>query len=101
MLNPDSKLTLDMSPYNELTVPIYDIWNIKIFHPSDRPVRKIHLCRESSDIVKKDHFVKTARILSLSALTKSRNKPFMCSELAHKLAEDVDQGVLLKMDDFF
>ena len=24
----------------------------------------------------------------------------MCSELAHKLAEDVDQGVLLKMDDF-
>ena len=49
---------------------------------------------------KKDHFVRTARILSLSALKRLENKPFMCSELAHKLSEDVDQGVLVKLEDY-
>ena len=40
VLNSDSKLTLDMHPYNQLTFPIYDIRNIKISHPSDRPMGK-------------------------------------------------------------
>ena len=51
-------------------------------------------------LLKKDHFVKTARISSLPALSRLKNKPFMCLELAHKLAEDVDQGVLMKLDDY-
>ena len=91
---------MDMSPYKELTIPIYDIRNVNISHPAERPRGKIHLCRESSDIIKKDHFVRTACISSLSALTRLKNKPFMCSELAHKLAEDVNQGVLVKLEDY-
>ena len=30
ILNADSKLTMDLSPYNELTIPIFDIRNINI-----------------------------------------------------------------------
>ena len=88
VLNSDSKLTLDIYPYNELTFPIYDIRNIKISHPHNHPVGKIHLCREASNIEKKDHFVKTARISSLSTLSRLRNKPFMCAEIEHKLGEE-------------
>ena len=91
---------MDLPPYNELTVPIFDIRNISISHPDDSPRGKIHLCREASDIIRKDHFVKTARISLLSALSRLKNKPFMCQELAHKLAEDIDQGVLMKLDDY-
>ena len=42
---------------------------------------------------------KLNRLDLLEQNDKVKNKPFMCSELAHKLAEDVDQGVLLKLDD--
>ena len=100
ILNADSKLTMDLSPYNELTIPIFDIRNINILHPDDRPRGKIHLCREASTIIKKQHFVKQARISLLSALSRLKDKPFMCLEIAHKLAEDVDQGVLMKLDDY-
>ena len=51
ILNADSKLTMEMSPYQELTIPIFDIRNIDISHPDDRPRGKIYLCRESSDII--------------------------------------------------
>ena len=91
---------MDISPYKELTIPIFDIRNINISHPADRPRGKIYLCRESSDIIKKEHFVRTARISSLSALKRWENKPFMYTELAHKLAEDVDQKDLIKLDDY-
>ena len=100
ILNEDSKLTMDMSPYKDLTIPIFDIRNINISHPDDRPRGKIYLCRESSDIIRKEHFVRTTRISSLSALKRLQNKPYMCAELAHKLAEDVDQKVLIKLDDY-
>lgn len=61
VLNPDSKLTMVLDAYKGLTFPIYDIRNIKISHPSDRPIGKIHLRREASDIQKKSHFVRTLR----------------------------------------
>ena len=41
-----------------------------------------------------------ARISSISALRKLEGKPHMASEIAHKLSEDVDQGVLVKLSDF-
>ena len=58
------------------------------------------MCRESSEIIRKEHFVRAAHISSLSALKRLQNKPYMCAELAHKLAEDVDQKVLIKLDDY-
>ena len=70
ILNSDSKLTMDLPPYNELTIPIFDIRNVNILHPDDRPRGKIHLCREASTIINKPYFVKQARISSLSALTR-------------------------------
>ena len=91
---------MEMSPYKELTIPIFDISNISISHPYDRPRGKIYLCRESSDIIRKEYFVHAARISSLSALKRLQNKPYMCAELAHKLQEDVDQKVLIKLEDY-
>ena len=100
ILNSDSKLTMDIFPYNELTISIYDVRNVSMSHPADRPRGKIHLCREASNIIKKEHFVRTAHISLLSALKRLQNKPFMCAELAHKLSEDVDQVVLVKLEDY-
>ena len=100
ILNPNSKLTMDMSPYNKLTVPIFDINNVSLVHPDDRPRGKVHLCREASAIINKPYFVRQAKTSSLSALRRLKNKPYMCLELAHKLSEDVDQGVLMKLDDY-
>ena len=100
ILNSDSKLTMEISPYKDLTIPIFDISNINISHPENRPRGKIHLCRELSDIIRKEHFVHAARVSSLSALKRLKDKPYMCAELAHKLAEDVDQKVLIKLDDY-
>ena len=54
IINSDSKLTMDMLPYNQLTIPIYDVCNVDISHPANRPRGKIHLCREASNIIKKN-----------------------------------------------
>ena len=45
-LNEGSVLSLNMKPYNELAVPIFDIRNIAVKHPPERPRGKIHLIRE-------------------------------------------------------
>ena len=36
-LNSDATLSMDILPYSKLTVPIYDISNINVKHPSNRP----------------------------------------------------------------
>ena len=99
-LNKDSVLSLEMEPYKSLKIPLFDIRNVAIKHPLDRPRGKIHIVRESSDILEKRSFVNTARISSISALRKLEGKPQIASEIAHKLSEDVDQGVLVRLSDF-
>ena len=91
---------MNLDAYRDLTIRIYDIRNIRISHPDNRPIGKIILRREVSDINRKSHFVRAACITSLSTLHKLKDKPYMCTEIEHKLAEDVYQGVLLKLDDF-
>ena len=98
--NKNSVISMDIEPYKDLTVPIFDIQNIKLNHPSNRPIGKIHLVREASEIRQKFSFVNAARTSSLSALKKLREKPYMSEEIAFKLSEDVDQGVLIKVDQF-
>ena len=61
---------------------------------------KIHLVREASELRDKHSFVSTARVSSLSALSKLKNKPYMSQELEYKLAQDVDSGILMKLEDF-
>ena len=53
-----------------------------------------------SDILEKPSFVNTARISSISVLRKLQGKRNMANEIAHKLSEDVDKGVLMKLLDF-
>ena len=45
-------------------------------------------------------FCNIARMSSISALHRLQDKPFMSKELAFKLQEDVDSGVLIKFSDF-
>ena len=89
---------MDLENYRYLKIPIYDIRNIKVTHPENCPIGKIHLTHEASNIYKKSHFVKTARTSSISALHRLRGKPYIYAEIAFKLAEDVDQGLLMKLD---
>ena len=99
-LNAGLILSLDREPYKYLKIPLFDIWNVGIQYPLQRPRGKIHIVRESSDILEKPSFVNTARISSISALRKLQGKPNMANEIAHKLSEDVDKGVLVKLSDF-
>ena len=101
VLNENSVLSMDIEPYKNLKVPIFDVQNIKLNHPPNRPIGKIHLVREASEIKQKSSFVNTARTSSISALKRLKDKPFMAEEIAFKLGEDVDQGVLIKLDQFF
>ena len=98
--NKDAVCTMDIPPYNELTLPIYDIANIKVRHPANRIMGKIHLVREVSEVKQRSTFMQAARISSLSALKKLADKPFMSKEIGFKLSEDVNQGVLVKLKDF-
>ena len=70
-LNKGLVLSLEMEPYKSLKIPLFDIRNVAIKHPPDRPQGKIHIVRESSDILEKCSFVNTARISSISALKKT------------------------------
>ena len=91
---------MDIDPYRSLKLPIFDVSNIGVQHPPNRPCGKIHLKRQASPIHEKNTFVRTARYSSLSALKKLKNKPHMSRELGFKLSQDVDSGVLLKISDF-
>ena len=86
-----------MESYRSLTVPLFDIRNIAIKHPSNRPRGKIHLVRESSDLQGQHNFNKTATWSLIFALKKLINKPNILKEIAHKLSKDIDQGVLVKL----
>ena len=77
VLNKNSVNSMNIEPYNKLTVPIFDISNITLKHPENRPIGKIHLVREASEIHQKSSFVNVARTSSLSALKKLRGKPYM------------------------
>ena len=61
---------------------------------------KIHLVREVSEVKERSSFMQAARVSSLSALKRLANKPYMSQEIAFKLSEDVNQGVLVKLQDF-
>ena len=67
-LNEGAKLSLDMEPYRSLTVPLFDIRNINIQHPRNRPRGKIHLIRETSDLQGKHNINNTAKWSSIYAL---------------------------------
>ena len=69
-LNEGAELSLDMEPYQSLTVLLFDRRNINIKHPSNRPQGKIHLIRETSDLQGKHNFNNTAKWSSISALKK-------------------------------
>ena len=97
ILNKNSVLSVDIEPYNSLKIPIFDIRNINLKYPAQRPHGKIHIVRESSNIKQKHSFVTTARISSMSALQKSRGKPHMSKEIAYKISEDINKGVLKQM----
>ena len=43
VLNKNSINSMDIEPYRNLTVPVFDISNIALQHPANRPVGKIHL----------------------------------------------------------
>merc|ERR1712237_114897 len=90
VLNANAVNSMDIDPYRSLKLPIFDVSNIGVQHPSNRPMGKIHLVRQASQIHEKNTFVRTARYSSLSALKKLKNKPHMSKELAFKLSQDVD-----------
>ena len=60
ILNKNSVLSVDIEPYNSLKIPIFDIRNINLKYPAQRPRRKIHIVRESSNNKQKHSFVTTA-----------------------------------------
>ena len=93
-------VSMNMFPYNKLTTPVFDIANINILHPNERPMGKIHLVREASELKDKQSFINAARNSSLSALKRLKDKPYMSQELEYKLAQDVDSGVLMKLEEF-
>ena len=57
VLNKNSINSMNIEPYNSLTVPVFDISNIALQHPANKPVGKIHLVRESSELHEKSTFV--------------------------------------------
>ena len=61
-LNAGSILSLDMEPYKCLKIPLFNIRNVGIQYPPERPRGKIHIVRESSDILEKPSFANTARL---------------------------------------
>ena len=60
ILNKNSVLSVDIEPYNSLKIPIFDIRNINLKYPAQRPRGKIHIERDSSNIKQKHSFVTTA-----------------------------------------
>ena len=100
VLNKNSILSMDVEPYKSLKIPLFDIRNINFKHSKTRPRGKIHIRREISDVKDKFPFVQAARTSSTYVLKKLVGKPAISKEIAFKLSEDIDQGILLKLDDF-
>ena len=55
VLNKNSILSMQLEPYKSLKLPIFDISNITVQHPPNRPCGKIHLVCDSSNIEKNIH----------------------------------------------
>ena len=100
VLNKNSILSMDVEPYKSLTIPLYDMRNINFKHTKSRPRGKIHVKREISDVEDKSSFVQAARTSSTYVLKRLVGKPAISKEIAFKLSEDIDQGILLKLEDF-
>ena len=47
VLNANAVNSMDIDPYRNLKLPIFDVSNIGVQHPSNRPMGKIHLWRTS------------------------------------------------------
>ena len=60
ILNKNSVLSINVEPYNSLKIPIFDIRNINLKYPAQKPRRKILIVRESSNNKQKHSFVTTA-----------------------------------------
>ena len=56
--NKDAACSMNIEPYNKLTLPIFDIANIKVRHPENRIMGKIHLVREVSEVRERSSFAR-------------------------------------------